>query len=145
MHLSYLQGMRIISRATGGNRGILIQFLAPAGEISVLQSIHTKSGPHPHFYTVDTVPFSSSKTFQPINTHLLNCPCIWFRFSTRMGNLKSHVPTMFWTLNSKNFTWKQRNIYSTQKWYNAPSYFFKAKYFNINSPRETTNTHTNTM
>ena len=134
--------MGIIRRATGSSWVIVIQFPAEGRELSVLQSTQTSNGDHSDSWIVCKGPSSCSKAFQPIHTHLLNCPCIWFRFSTRMGNLRSHVPTMFWTLNSKNFTWK-KNVKIIQKWYNAPSYFFKDKYFNIKSLNETTHTHTN--
>jgi hypothetical protein len=149
MHFSHLQGIRIIRTATGRNRVSVIQLPAEAWELSVLQSTQISTGDHPDSWIVCKWPLSCSRTFQPINTHLLNCPCIWFRFSTRMGNLRSHVPTMFWTLNSKNFTWKKKYIYiyiySIQKWYNVPSSFFKAKYFNIKSLTAMTHTHTSNM
>jgi hypothetical protein len=104
MHFPHLQGAIIMRRANGSNRAIVIQFPAEACELLILQSTHISTGDHPDSWIVCKLPLSCSKTFQPINTHLLNWPCIWFRFSTRMGNLRSHVPTMFWTLNSKNFT-----------------------------------------
>uniref|UniRef100_A0A182MLP0 Uncharacterized protein n=1 Tax=Anopheles culicifacies TaxID=139723 RepID=A0A182MLP0_9DIPT len=36
----------------------------------------------------------------------LNWPCIWFKFSSRIGNRKSAVATRFCTLKSRNFTSK---------------------------------------
>jgi hypothetical protein len=67
MHFSYLQGIRIISTATGDNQRIAIQFLAGAWDLSVLQSIQTNSGDHPGSYTVHTGPFPTANF--PTNKH----------------------------------------------------------------------------